>query len=139
MLNGQNKNTSNVQNNDIFRYAVKSGDEWSPEMIGTEAADPTIDNTYAGSIGKPIEYITIGGVEKYRVFSKRGKWGPFFTSFDKDNPAGNGTPILAIEIWDKNCVVGIHVLGGNWLTGASIRGKGTVGIYTPIDALWIDK
>lgn len=124
---------------DEIRYATKSGDTWSPIMSGIEAEDPTIDADYAGTFGKPIEYLTIGGVDKYRVFSKRGKWGPFFDGFDMDKPAGNGSPILAIEIHAKGCTIGVHVAGGSWLTGKAINGHDTVGVYTPIDAFWIDK
>ncbi len=120
-----------------FRYAVKVDDEWLPDMIGTEAADGS-NVDYAGIFGHPITYITIGGVDKYRVFSKKGKWSEFFTEYDKKKPAGNGSPILAIEIHDKNAVIGVHILGGSWLPSKKCTGD-YAGCMSPIDGVWIEK
>ena len=129
---------------DEFRYAVMADGKWLPVMVGTTSdEDPSLD--YAGIFGKPITKITIGGVEKYRVFSERGKWSKFFTKFDKENPAGNNTPILAVEIHDKNAVIGIHVKGGSWLPAKHATYEGSTdvptyaGVLAPIDGLWIDK
>ena len=127
-----------------LRYAIKIGDTWLPEMIGTTAADGS-DITYAGIIGSSFRYFTLGGVEKYRVFSEKSKWSKWFTKFDKDNPAGDGSPILAIEIFDKAVMIGIHVKGGYWLpqkmgTYDGDTDKPTyAGCMVPIDGIWIDR
>ena len=131
-------------NSDMLRYAVFSNNEWGVEMDGVNAADDS-DADYAGVIGIPFTYITIGGVEKYRVFTRKHKWSKFFTEFNKSNPAGDGSPILAIEIYDKDVVIGIHVKGGSWLSGKNGTFEGDTntptyaGIMTPIDAIWIDR
>lgn len=122
-----------------LRYAVKNDLGWSPDMIGAEDAEGQ-GLYYAGQFGHPITHITIGGVEKYRVFSKRGKWGEYHTGYDKDNPAGNGSPILAIEIHDSNCIIGIHLNGGTWLPQTrGVKDTGYAGSMSPIDAIWIDR
>ncbi len=130
---------------DVLHYAAYYDNQWGIEMEGTIPVDEHFDVEYTGVFGKPITKFTMGGVEKYRVFTRKHKWSKFYTKFDKSNPAGDGTPILAIEVYDKNVTIGIHLKGGSWLPGK----KGTfdgdtneptyAGSFSPIDAIWIDR
>ncbi len=131
--------------NDTLRYAAFYDDQWGVEMEGIIPVDDTSDAEYTGILGKVITKFTMGGVEKYRVFTRRHKWSKFYTEFDKNNPAGDGSPILAIEIYDKDVTIGVHVYGGSWLPGS----KGTydgdtseqpyAGIMVPMDGIWISR
>lgn len=131
-------------NSNTLRYAAFYDGKWGVEMEGTIAADDS-DAEFSGTIGFPITKITIGGVEKYRVFTRKHRWSEFFTGFDKANPAGDGTPILAIEVYDKNVMIGVHVKDGSWLPGKRGTFDGDIdsptyaGSMTPIDAIWIDR
>lgn len=131
--------------NDTLRYAAFYDDQWGVEMEGITPVDDTSDAEYTGILGKVITKFTMGGVEKYRVFTRRHKWSKFYTKFDKNNPAGDGSPILAIEVYDKNVTIGIHVKGGTWLPGKRGTFDGDTDIPTyagsmsPIDAIWIDR
>ena len=125
------------------RYAVYS-DSWSPEFIGTDAQDDS-DADFAGVLGIPITKFTVGakGITGFRVRTKKkGKWTTFQHGFDKDNAAGDGTPITGIEIVGSNFMYAVHVVGGQWLPAvmsSSTEGMQYAGIGAPIDAIWIEK
>lgn len=129
----------------VLHYVAFYDGHWGVEMEGTIAAADTSDAEFTGSFGKPITKFTMGGVEKYRVFTRKRKWSKFYTKFDKENPAGDGSPILAIEIYDKNVTIGVHLNGGTWLPGKKGTYDGDTDIPTyagsmsPIDAIWIDR
>lgn len=129
----------------VIHYAAFYDGQWGIEMEGAVAVDDTSDAEFAGSFGKPITKFTMGGVEKYRVFTRRHKWSKFFNKFDKENPAGDGSPILAIEVYDKNVIIGVHINGGTWLPAKHGTFEGDTssptyaGSMSPIDAIWIDR
>lgn len=137
--------TEKTSTDNVLRYAAFYNNQWGVEMEGTNAADDTSDADFTGEFGKPITKFTMGGVEKYRVFTQKHKWSKFYTKFDKENPAGDGTPILAIEIYDKNAIIGIHIKGGVWLPSKKGTFEGDTsdptyaGSMSPIDAIWIDR
>lgn len=126
------------------RYTVKYGDEWQPDMINTYSDDDS-NRAYAGIIGKPITYLTMEGVDKYRVYTTRRGWSKYFTKYDKDNPAGDGSPIIAIEIWDKTARIAVHIKDGEWLPSEPCTFEGDsrkiryAGVKMAIDAFWINK
>ena len=128
-------------NGDI-RYTVKYGDEWQPDMINLISSDDS-NRDYAGSFTKPITYLTIGGVEKYRVYSAKHGWSKYHTKYDKNDPAGDGSPILALEVWDKHAKMAVHIKGGTWSHSeigtfdGDTRDPKYIGNMMMIDAFWI--
>lgn len=137
-----NSENSPGGNFEIFKYAVlKSDGTWSPDMEGLMASDGS-DISYAGTLGVGIIGLVISGVRKYRVCTQRGGWGPYISEYNKDNPAGNGTPIIAIEIVDPAIDVGVHIKGGSWLDKTStvdFEGGAYAGCMIPIDGVWMTK
>ena len=84
-------------------------------MEGLEETNGGSDD-YAGIIGSNCNYIGINGVGDYRVYTQANGWLPYVNYFDYNNEeygmAGDGSPILAIEIPNSNIKYQVHVVGG---------------------------
>ena len=94
-----------------IRYRVRTySGKWLDEVRGL--AD------YAGLYGKSIGYVAIKGVKRYRVRTARG-WLPWVDGYDitdlDKGCAGDGSPIVALQVDDPTCRYAVHTLGGKWL------------------------
>ena len=139
---------SQVSSKNQPNYAVYvDGYGWLPEMEGLEETNGGSDD-YAGIIGSNCNYIGINGVGDYRVYTQANGWLPYVNYFDYNNEeygmAGDGSPILAIEIPNSNIKYQVHVVGGEWYSWM-IGNKDTGGsddtyagdMSTPIDGVRI--
>ena len=79
---------------DVF-YRVRADDRWLPEVQDLD--------DFAGIAGKPITDVAMrvsAGMIKYRIHVLNGKWLPYVTGCDINNPdgyAGNGREIDAVQ------------------------------------------
>lgn len=140
----------NNNNNNQPRYSVKTNEHnWLTEMEGLKETDGGSDN-YAGCIGSNCIYIGINGVGKYRVYTQNSEWLPYVDHLDYNDEeygmAGDGSPILALEIPNSNIKYQVHCNGYgwyDWMKGNKDTG-GSNDTYagdmrTPIDAIRICK
>lgn len=125
-----------LQLNNEPRYAVKINNRWLPDMIGGVDSEGSSE-TWAGIFGYSINAITISGVSAYRVATEKSGWTSFMYGYDKDNPAGDGTDILALEIHDRNVLYMVHTKGGSWSKPVYGNEPGFVGHMVPIDGVQI--
>lgn len=92
-----------------YRARLYNG-KWLPEVEG--------GSDYAGVLGQSIAYIAVRGVKRYRVKTSRG-WLPWVTRYDASDLdtgcAGDGSPILALQVDDRSCRYAAHTIGGKWL------------------------
>jgi len=100
------------------RYAVYiDGYGWLIEMEGLKETDGGNDD-YAGVIGNSCSYLGISGVGNYRVYTQANGWLPYVDHFDYNDKeygmAGDGSPILALEIPNSNIKYQVHTINGNW-------------------------
>ena len=105
---------------DNIRYRAStdpSGREWLPDMIGRYDTGGSSD-TFAGELGEPLRWIAIQGVGKYRVCTQASGWLPWVKKFDpadlENGCAGDGSPIIALEIPSADVRYALHDLGGGW-------------------------
>ena len=120
------------------RYNSMVKGHWYGDMIGDVDASGSSEH-YTGVLGYPITNLTIEGVFSYRVYTKDSKkWGPWieYGHYDKTNPAGDGSEILAIEINDRTIEYSYHIIGGGWFDPPN-DGSFYIHPYLPIDALKI--
>lgn len=99
-------------------YNVKTLNHgWLTEMIGLKEKDGGNDN-YAGITGTPCVYIGINNVGKYRVYTQASGWLPYVDHLDykdeENGMAGDGSPILAIEIPNSKIKYQVHVMNVGW-------------------------
>lgn len=92
-----------------YRVRLYGSKTWQAEKSGSG---------YAGKLGQAIGYIAISGVKRYRVKTARG-WLPWVSRYDVTNLdngcAGDGSPILAVQVDDVTARYAVHVLGNGWL------------------------
>lgn len=123
-----------------IRYRVclnANGRDWRPWRR---------DGYKTGIMGRPIRWIAIDGVTKYRVCTEEGGWLPWVS---RANPsdlergcAGDGSNITAIEIADGGVRYAAHNMGGGW--NADMIGQHDTsgsndtfaGAMVPIDRFW---
>lgn len=130
------------------RYAVYiNGYGWLTEMEGLKETDGGSDD-YAGIIGSNCSYIGINGVGKYRVYSQANGWLPYVDHLNYNDEeygmAGDGSPILAIEIPNSSIKYQVHTINNEWYSWM-IGNKDTGGssdtyagdMSTPIDGIRI--
>lgn len=105
---------------DEIRYKVSTdpyGKDWLPEMVGHHDTSGSGDD-FAGIMGDAIRWLAIDGVKKYRVFSWESGWLPWVYNYnDKDldyGCAGDGSPIVGVQIKDDSARFAVHVLGAEW-------------------------
>ncbi len=118
------------------RYTSLVNNRWFPDMIGGVDTSNSSE-TYTGIFGFEITGIVIDNVKEYRVATEKSGWLPFISGYDKDNPAGDGSPILAVEINDPNVIYMVHTKGVRWSKPMYGNETGYAGSMLPIDALQI--
>ena len=93
-----------------YRVRLYGSKKWLAEVSGSSG--------YAGTYGNSIGYVAISGVKRYRVKTNKG-WLPWVSKYDindLDNGcAGDGSPIVALQVDDSSCRYAVHVIGGGWL------------------------
>ena len=131
------------------RYCVSTdpnGLYWFAEMIdGFDTGGSTDD--FAGAYGEFVRWIAIQGAT-YRVCTQASGWLPWvdqYNTSDLNNGcAGDGSPIVALEIKDSNIRYQVHTYGGEWY--AEMIGQHDTGgssdtfagdMWNPIDAVSI--
>lgn len=104
---------------DYVTYRVStdpSGNEWYAEMHDGHDTGGTTDD-FAGSYGEPIRWLAIKGCE-YRVCSKASGWLPWVNQYNINDLeygcAGDGSPIIAIEVADSSIRHAAHTMNGEW-------------------------
>lgn len=118
------------------RYAVRIGNRWFPDMVGD--VDTTgSQESYAGVFNYPLTGLAIDGVDKYRVATERSGWLPYKTDYDLDDPAGDGSNILAVEICGNKLMYMTHIKGGSWSKARYGDESEYSGNMLPIDAIQI--
>lgn len=130
------------------RYAVKAtGYGWLGEMEGLKEVDGGGDD-FAGVMGATCVYLGANNIGKYRVYSQANGWLPYVDHLnynDEENGmAGDGSPILAVEIPNNKIKYQVHVKGSGWYDWM-IGNKDTGGsndtyagdMRTPIDGIRI--
>ena len=126
-------------------YVAENSNGWGIEMLGIQALDIREYADYAGTFGLPMTNFTIeaSGIKKARVFTTKRGWCPYKTGFDKKNGLNeDGSAILKIELVGAGFRVAAHIKGGSWLTPittSDIEGSVSIGMGSPIDAIWIEK
>lgn len=119
------------------RYTSCVNGRWFPDMIGGRDTSGSSE-TYTGIFGFDMTGLVIDNVEKYSVATEDGGWLGPVTGYDKNNPAGDGSPIIAVQITDPNVIYMTHTKGGRWSKpvygNKSDRYSGNM---LPIDALQI--
>lgn len=118
------------------RYTVKVNNRWFPDMIGGIDTSGSTE-TYAGIFGFDITALVIDNVEKYRVATENSGWMPYIYEYNKNKPAGDGSPILAVEIVDPEVIYMTHTKGGRWSKALYGNEDGYSGSMLPIDAIQI--
>ena len=118
------------------RYAVKIGNRWFPDMVGDVDITGSSES-YAGIFNYPITALTIDGVEKFRVATEKSGWLPFKTQYDLDDPAGDGSNIIAVDILGDGIMYMTHIKGGTWSKALRGEDDGYSGSMLPIDAIQI--
>ena len=100
------------------RYNAMISGQWLPDMIGLYDTDGSPD-TFAGVMGHPIQYLAIDGVKRYRVYSEEDGWLDWVyerkLSDLVNGAAGDGSPILRVEIDDSDIQYRVHTIDGGWL------------------------
>ena len=93
-----------------YRARLYGSKKWLPEVTGSKS--------YAGTYGNSIGYLAIKGVKRYRVRTSKG-WLPWVSRYDtsdlNNGCAGDGSPIVAVQVDDTSCRYAVHVVGGGWL------------------------
>lgn len=100
---------------DDIRYMASidpTGISWLPEMVGLYDRGGSSDD-YAGIIGTPILWLACDA-RKYRVFTETSGWLPWVSSYDPGDLefgcAGDGSPILGVEVEDTDVRYQVHVM-----------------------------
>lgn len=104
-----------------IRYRVSvdvDGNDWCDEMVGLSDTGDSGDD-YAGIMGKPVLWLSCQA-PKYRVFTEGAddwlEWVDMYDSNDLEyGTAGDGTPILLLEIPDENIRYQVHTIKDGWL------------------------
>lgn len=105
---------------DDIRYRVSTdpnGAEWLPEMIGRHDTGGSADN-FGGELGVAMRWLAVEGAGRYRVCTDESGWLPYVERYDVSDLdtgcAGDGSPIIAVEIPNGGVRFAVHDLGGGW-------------------------
>ena len=116
--NGRANTSTDPVSDDQPRYNAMVNGQWLPDMVGLIDTDGSPD-TYAGIMGRPIQYIAIDGVKRYRVHTVEGGWLDWVYKRKLSDlvygAAGDGSPILAVEIDDDSVKYRVHTVSDRWL------------------------
>lgn len=131
------------------RYRVSTdpnGANWYAEMVdGFDTGGSTDD--FAGAYGEFVRWVAVQGAT-YRVCTQASGWLPWVNQYNVNDLeygcAGDGSPIVALEIQDTNVRYAVHVCSGEWY--ADMVGQHDTGgsadtfagdMWNPIDAVRI--
>lgn len=88
----------------------KSGKKWLSTLTNINGEG------YSGTFGKPMRWLAIDGVKRYRVCTEESGWLPWVKRFDikdLDNGcAGDGSPINGVQVDDATCQYAVHIMRG---------------------------
>lgn len=114
------------------RYRVSTdpdGKVWLDEMRDHKDTGGSGDD-YAGILGTPIRWLAIDA-KKYRVFTERSGWLTWVKKYDytdlDEGCAGDGSPILGIEVADSTICHASHVMRGSGQWYADMVGQKDTG------------
>ena len=116
---------------DGVRYRVSTdpnGSWWYDEMIDGYDTGGSTDN-FAGDLSNPVRWLAVDGAT-YRVCTQASGWLPWVDSYNVNDLeygcAGDGSPVVAIEVQDSDIAYQAHVPGawysemhGQYDTGGS--------------------
>ena len=92
-----------------------NGGEWLPEMWGHHDTGGS-DDEFAGEPGVPVRWIAIKGVKRYRAQTTANGWLPWVSGYNindmEDGCAGDGSPIVALQVDDDRVRYAVHVITG---------------------------
>lgn len=121
-----------------------SGRSWLAEMHDGHDTGGTTDD-FAGSMGEPIRWLAVRGC-KYRACTQASGWLPWIDKYDPSDLeygcAGDGSPIVGVEIADRSIRYAAHTADGTW--HADMIGQHDTGgtadefagdLWNPIDAV----
>jgi len=133
------------------RYRVSTdinGSWWYDEMVDLYDTGGSSDD-FAGNYGDIVRWIAVD-CKQYRVCTQASGWLPWVYSYNVDDLeygcAGDGSPIIALEIADDSIAYRVHVLDGVWY--AEMHGQVDTGgssdtyagdRWNPIDAVSMRK
>ena len=132
---------------DGVRYRVSvdpNGSYWFPEMIDYHDTGGSNDD-YAGSYGSPVRWLAVQGA-MYRVYTQASGWLPWVSAYNINDLeygcAGDGSPILAVQVDNSSIKYQVHPIGGEWYTNLiGLSDTGGSGddyagdMYNPIDGI----
>ena len=91
-----------------YRVRLYNSKTWQPET----------EKVNGGKLGSTIAYIAIKGVSRYRVKTAKG-WLPWVSRYDVNDLdkgcAGDGSPIIAVQVDDVTARYAVHAIGAGWL------------------------
>jgi len=130
-----------------IRYRVSSdptGRNWYDEMNGAVDTGGSGDD-FAGAYGSPMRWFACDA-PRYRVYSQANGWLPWVTEYNigdlEYGCAGDGSPILLVEVPDANVWYAVHETDGDgwlpWMVGNRDQGGSAdtfAGDDSPIDAI----
>ena len=98
----------------------KSGKKWLSTLKNIQGEG------YSGTFGKPMRWLAIDGVKRYRVCTEESGWLPWVNRFDitdlDEGCAGDGSPITGIQVDDATCHYAAHVMRGKGKWYADMHG-----------------
>ena len=129
------------------RYRVSTdpnGGYWYDEMADwTDTGGSTDD--FAGNYGEMVRWIAVQGAT-YRVCTQASGWLPWVAGHNVNDLdygcAGDGSPIVGLEVVNTDIKYQVHVLGGGWYP--EMQGQTDTGgssdtfagdLWNPIDAV----
>lgn len=103
----------------------KAGKKWLSEYKDIQR------DGYSGSMGKPIRWLAIGDVQRYRVCTEESGWLPWVTGYDihdlEDGCAGDGSPINGVQIDDDSVRYAVHISRGWYSDMVGLHDTGGTG------------
>lgn len=126
--NGNSNTVAPTTNVDTLNYRAMVNGKWLSEMHDL-TCDCDCGDDFAGTLGQPIEYLTINMSGWYQVKTQEGGWLEPVRGYDTNDLvngcAGDGSPIIAIRCYYETpnpSATGwlvieyqAHILGGDWL------------------------
>ena len=93
-----------------------AGRTWLDEMRDGKDTGGSSDD-YAGEMGSAIRWLAVKGAT-YRVYSQDSGWLPWVSQYNtgdlENGCAGDGSPILGVEVKDTNVRYAVHIIGGDY-------------------------
>lgn len=103
----------------------KSGKKWLSEYKNLQR------DGYSGNMGKPMRWLAIGNVERYRVCTEESGWLPWVTGYDindlDEGCAGDGSPINGVQIDDDSVRYAVHISRGWYSDMVGLEDTGGTG------------